>query len=106
MKSKGSVFSQRVYGLVTRIPAGKVTTYGSIARALHRPQAAHAVGAVMRANPTPIVVPCHRVVMSDGRLGGYGGPKGSERKVALLKGEGVRVINGKIDLSRHLFKDF
>ncbi len=85
------------------MPAGKVTTYGAIAKKLGKPWASRAVGASLRANPHPIVVPCHRVVMSDGRLGGYGGARGTPQKAKLLRGEGVRVRKGRVDLSKFLF---
>lgn len=100
-------FKSRVYVLTTQIPAGKVSTYGAIARALGQPRATRAVGNVLRLNPTPIVVPCHRVVHADGRLGGYGGAGGAPKKAALLKAEGLPVGDGQIpDLPRHFFADF
>ena len=68
-----------------------------------RPKASRAVGAALRANPTPIVVPCHRVVRQDGGLAGYGGPKGIGRKAELLKEEGVAVRKGRVDLTKYLF---
>jgi alkylated DNA nucleotide flippase Atl1 len=68
-----------------------------------KPNAARAVGAALRANPTPIVVPCHRVVKRDGELGGYNGPKGTGRKAELLRNEGVAVSRGRVDLRRYLF---
>ncbi|WP_082398346.1 MGMT family protein [Aeropyrum camini] len=84
-----SIGSQIVYTLLFLIPLGSVTTYSSLARAsgLHP----RAVGRILARNPTPIVVPCHRVVRSDGRIGGYsmGGP---EVKAALLRLEGVRLV--------------
>jgi methylated-DNA-[protein]-cysteine S-methyltransferase len=68
-----------------------------------KPQASRAVGAVLRANPTPIVVPCHRVVAQDGSLRGYGGARGIPKKAKLLRKEGVQVSGGRVDLSRFLF---
>jgi O-6-methylguanine DNA methyltransferase len=94
-------FADRVYELVSRVPEGKVTTYGDIAKAMGRPRAARAVGAALRANPHPIVVPCHRAVMADGKLGGYGGGSGTPKKVKLLRGEGVAVKDGRVDLSKY-----
>jgi O-6-methylguanine DNA methyltransferase len=99
-------FADQVYGLTSQIPKGRVTTYGAIAKKLRRPQASRAVGRILGANPHPIVVPCHRVVKSDGALGGYTSPRGIGMKVKLLKEEGVEISDGKIDLSRFLFKDF
>ena len=71
-----------------RIPAGETRTYAWLAAKVGRPRAARAVGRVMATNPLPIVVPCHRVVGSDGALHGYGG--GLEVKAALLRLEGAR----------------
>ena len=98
-----SRFAAKVYELTSEVPRGKVTTYGAIARKMGEPGASRAVGAALRANPTPIVVPCHRVVKQDGALGGYGGPTGTGRKAELLKGEGVAVSRGRVDLSKYLF---
>jgi methylated-DNA-[protein]-cysteine S-methyltransferase len=70
-----------------RIPRGKVRTYGSLAAAAGRPGAARAVGSAMASNPFPLAIPCHRVVRSDGSLGGFGG--GLALKRALLEREGI-----------------
>lgn len=83
------------------IPAGRVATYGEIARTLGKPRAARLVGKILHDNPTPIIVPCHRVVMSDGSLGGYQG--GIHKKIKLLESEGVsirdlKVVNVKVRL--------
>ncbi len=101
-----SPLSEAVYRLVSRIPKGKVSTYGIIAKRLNVPKASRAIGSILRANSHPIVVPCHRVVMSDGRMGGYGGKAGVGRKIALLRREGVRVSDGRLDLTQYLFRDF
>jgi len=76
-----------VYDMLARIPEGKVTTYGDIARALGHPHASRAIGRILNKNPNPVVVPCHRVVMSDGNIGGYA--FGKARKKELLKKEGL-----------------
>jgi methylated-DNA-[protein]-cysteine S-methyltransferase len=80
-------FSRDVLKHLAKVPYGEVTTYGALARAAHRPQAARAVGTVMNRNPIPIVLPCHRVVGANGSLVGYGG--GLARKEKLLKLEGA-----------------
>lgn len=100
---KVSPFAAEVYALVSGVPPGRVTTYGDLARKMGRPRASRAVGAALRANPTPIVVPCHRVVKSDGQLGGYGGAMGSKKKAKLLRKEGVRVSGERVDLSEFGF---
>lgn len=83
-----SGFHRRVLReLATGVPYGSVVGYGELAARVGRPDGAQAVGAAMGANPLPIVVPCHRVVESDGGLGGFGG--GLETKRRLLELEGV-----------------
>jgi methylated-DNA-[protein]-cysteine S-methyltransferase len=75
-------FTRTVLEELARVPYGEVTTYGTLAARAGRPRAARAVGTVMNRNPIPIVLPCHRVVGSTGRLVGYGG--GLDRKRQLL----------------------
>lgn len=87
-------FSARVYEVVARIPKGRVMTYGEVARAIGQPGASRAVGNALNANPDMRRVPCHRVVKSDGSVGGYA--HGSAKKVGLLKSEGVRIVRGKV----------
>ena len=83
---RGTSFQRRVWDLLCGIPWGETRSYGQIAKALGRPKAARAVGRAVGTNPVSIVVPCHRVIGSDGTLTGYGG--GLDRKKALLKLEG------------------
>jgi methylated-DNA-[protein]-cysteine S-methyltransferase len=80
-------FHRDVLAELRRVPYGQVTTYGTLAARAGRPRAARAVGTVMNRNPLPIVLPCHRVVGSTGKLVGYGG--GLERKEFLLRLEGA-----------------
>lgn len=94
-------FSEKVLDLTRRIPKGKVTTYGEIAKAL-KSKGYRAVGQALRKNERPVVIPCHRVVNSDGGLGGYSG--GLEKKILLLKREGVEIKNGKINLEKYFWK--
>jgi methylated-DNA-[protein]-cysteine S-methyltransferase len=84
-----------VYDILLRIPEGKITTYGDIAKALGRPGAARAIGRILNKNPNPVVVPCHRVVMSDGSIGGYA--FGRARKKGLLVQEGLRFVGDSMD---------
>lgn len=93
MMDKGS-FNERCYKILRQVPRGKVTTYKEIARAL-RSKAYRAVGNAMAKNPHAPMVPCHRVVASNGSLGGYA--FGLKAKVAILKREGVSVRSGKIE---------
>jgi methylated-DNA-[protein]-cysteine S-methyltransferase len=82
-------FTRDVLHELARVPFGEVTTYGQLAQLVGRPRAARAVGTVMNRNPIPIVLPCHRVVGSTGKLVGYGG--GLERKEQLLRLEGALI---------------
>lgn len=82
-------FRRAVMEECMRIPAGKTLTYGELAARVGKPAAARAVGRVMATNPWPLLVPCHRVVGSDGTLHGYGG--GLPMKAALLRAEGAPV---------------
>jgi len=82
---QGTEWQRRVWRALEQIPYGATVSYGAVASAVGRPKAARAVGGAANANPLPLVVPCHRVVGSDGRLVGYGG--GLELKAALLAHE-------------------
>lgn len=84
--STATEFQRQVLSEVASIPAGETRTYAEVAAAVGRPGAARAVGGVMARNPVPFLVPCHRVVASDGSLGGYG--YGLAAKRALLASEG------------------
>lgn len=82
-------FQQEILQFIRQIPFGATMTYGDIAESIGNPNASRAIGQVLRRNPIPIFIPCHRVINADGTLGGYGGVMGSERKIALLKHEGI-----------------
>lgn len=101
-------FQKKVYELMTRIPKGKVTTYGELAKALGGPHFSRAVGNAVRDNPFAPTVPCHRVIRSSGEIGGFCGETSGEnveRKTKMLREEGVSVNNaGRIDLKRYLVK--
>jgi methylated-DNA-[protein]-cysteine S-methyltransferase len=84
--TKGTIKDSDIYKLLINIPAGKVSTYGDL-EALGNPSASREIGRLLGKNPNPILVPCHRVVMSDGKLGGYA--YGSTRKRELLEKEGI-----------------
>ena len=78
-------FQQRVLQLTARIPYGKTSTYKDLAVHSGHPNASRAVGRVEATNPVPIIIPCHRVVGTDGSLHGYGGPGGVKLKAWLLE---------------------
>ncbi len=84
--ASGTPFQRRVWEELRRIPFGTTTSYGELARRVGKPKAARAVGQAVGANPIPIVIPCHRVIRSNGDLGGYVG--GQEIKKWLLRLEG------------------
>lgn len=95
-------FQEKVLSLVRRIPKGKVTTYKALARVLRKPRTQRAVGNALNKNPKLIRIPCHRVVRSDGQVGGY--KLGQRKKIKLLKKEGIGIDDkGKINLEKHLF---
>lgn len=77
-------FQRRVLRCALRIPYGRTSTYGKIASAIGNPKAARAVGRALGANPLPLVIPCHRVIASDGALGGYNAAGGVRVKKKLL----------------------
>ena len=94
-------FADKVYSLTAKIPRGKVTTYGEIARALTT-KGYRAVGQALHTNPHAPRVPCHRVVNSDGSLGGFA--SGTTNKKKMLQQEGVVITNGKINLHHHFYQ--
>ena len=79
-----SAFERRIYEMTRRIPYGRTTTYGRLAQQASKPAAARAVGRAMARNPVPLIIPCHRVVGSDGRLCGFSSEGGLELKQRLL----------------------
>ena len=87
--SKFTPFQQQVLLQTAQIPYGSVTTYGAIAKNVGSPRAARAVGGVMASNPIPVIIPCHRVIASNGALTGFSGAGGILMKENLLSLEGV-----------------
>lgn len=101
-------FQKRVLTLLTKIPKGKVTTYGEIAKALGDVSLSRAVGNAVRDNPFAPTVPCHRVIKSTGEIGGFDGETSGEevdKKIRILQEEGVTVDGaGRIDLKKYLVR--
>ena len=91
-----TTFQEKVYRAVKKIPRGKIITYKKLAKLAGYPKAFRAVGNVLNKNPDTKHIPCHRVVKSDGRIGGY--RRGTEKKLSLLKKEGVVIQKGKVVL--------
>ena len=95
-------FNKRCYQKLALIPKGMISTYAEIAKSLNS-KAYRAVGNAMAKNPHPIAVPCHRIIKSDGTLGGYA--LGISKKIQLLKKEGLKIKNNKVvDFESKLFR--
>lgn len=84
----------KVYKKLLEVPRGMVTTYGELARVVGLKNGQRAIGRIMNKNPYPVIVPCHRVINSNGKIGGYAW--GEEIKTNMLLKEGVKIKNGKI----------
>lgn len=89
LKVSGTPFQLAVWKAIAKVPFGKTVSYGKIAAAIGKPLAARAVGAAVGANPTPLLVGCHRVLGSNGSLTGYSGGQGIKTKKLLLEHEGI-----------------
>ena len=93
---------EKIYQKLLQVPTGYVTTYGDLAKAINLKNGQRVVGQIMKNNPFPVIIPCHRVVKSDGTIGGYA--FGIERKVNILSKEGIKTSEGKIlDYKNRLF---
>ena len=94
--------STKVYRKLLQVPKGKVTTYGELANAVGLKNGQRTIGMIMKKNPFPVIIPCHRVVKSDGKIGGYA--YGERVKSKMLANEGIKIENGKIiDFDRTRF---
>ena len=102
VKGGGTPFQERVWAELRRIKIGTTISYGELATKLGDKNAMRAVGLANGRNPISVVVPCHRVIGSDGTLTGYGG--GLPRKTWLLNHEGVPIRNGRVDRQSDLFE--
>jgi len=94
-------FQEKVYKLTKKIPKGKISTYKEIAKAM-KTRAYRAVGSALNKNPYAPQVPCHRVINSDGFIGGFA--SGINKKIKMLRNEGVIVNDKKIDLKKYIYK--
>lgn len=92
-------FKEKIYNLTSQIPKGKVATYGQLATLAGSPGAARAVGMAMKTNPIPEIVPCYKVVASDGSLTGYSAGEGIVTKKEKLLQDGVKFKKDKVDLT-------
>ena len=94
-------FNSRCYEILKKVPKGKVTTYKALAHVLNT-KAYRAIGNAMNQNPYAPKVPCHRVIKSNGEIGGFA--SGTNRKIEMLKKEGIVVKNNRVDLGEYLHK--
>ena len=85
---------EKVYKKLLQVPKGRVTTYAELAKAIGLENGQRAIGRMMNKNPYPVIIPCHRVILSNGNIGGYAW--GENVKVNMLSKEGVKIKNGKI----------
>ena len=93
----------KVYKKLLDVPKGQITTYGDLAKAVGLKNGQRIIGKIMNKNPYPVLVPCHRVVMSTGKIGGYA--YGEHVKTKMLSDEGIEMINGSIEnFDKKLFK--
>ena len=94
---------QQVYKKLTQVPQGKVTTYGELAKAVGLKNGQRIIGQIMKKNPYPVIIPCHRVVKSDSTVGGYA--YGGDIKTNMLQKEGLKIHDGKIlDWNKKYYK--
>ena len=90
MEIEGTEFQKAVWQEISKIPLGETRTYKDISNAIGKPNSSRAVANACGQNPFPIIIPCHRVVRSDGKIGGYSGVGGKKKKAMLLKLENVK----------------
>jgi methylated-DNA-[protein]-cysteine S-methyltransferase len=94
---------QKIFKKLLEVPKGQITTYGELAKAVGLKNGQRAVGKIMNKNPYPVIIPCHRVVMSTGKIGGYA--YGEHVKIKMLNNEGIKIKNGKIvDLENTIYR--
>tara|TARA_B100000809_G_scaffold250634_1_gene283311 strand:- start:142 stop:441 length:300 start_codon:yes stop_codon:yes gene_type:complete len=93
---------EKIYKKLLEVPKGQIITYGELARAVGLKNGQRVVGKMMNKNPYPVIIPCHRVVMSTGKIGGYA--YGENVKIKMLNDEGIEIQNGKIiDLKNKIY---
>jgi len=94
---------EKVYKKLLEVPKGKITTYGELAKAIGLKNGQRVIGKIMNKNPYPVIVPCHRVIKSDGKIGGYAW--GEKVKAKMLSKEGIKIKNGKIlDVEKSIYR--
>ena len=98
-------FFQKVYSVVKKIPAGRVSTYGAVAAMAGSPRMAKYVGYALHVNPEPGVIPCHRVVNRNGEVSSAFAFGGGNRQKELLEREGVTFTEGKVNLEQYFWTE-
>tara|TARA_Y100000310_G_C20400517_1_gene677192 strand:- start:360 stop:668 length:309 start_codon:yes stop_codon:yes gene_type:complete len=99
---KKESFSDKCYNILKQVPKGKITTYKDLGNALNT-KAYRAVGNALKKNPQLGIIPCHRVINTNGEIGGFA--KGNKKKIQMLKSEGIEIKNGQIkDFNKYIFK--
>ncbi|MGI0040365.1 MAG: methylated-DNA--[protein]-cysteine S-methyltransferase [Nitrosopumilaceae archaeon] len=94
---------EKVYKKLLEVPKGKVTTYRELAKAIGLKNGQRVIGRIMNKNPYPVIIPCHRVIKSDGKVGGYAW--GEKVKAKMLSNEGIKIKNGKIlDVKKAIYR--
>ena len=94
---------EKVYKKLLEVPPGKVTTYGELAKSIGLKNGQRIIGRMMNKNPYPVIIPCHRVVKSDGNVGGYAW--GEKVKSTMLTTEGIKIKNRKIiDMEKNIYR--
>ena len=94
---------EKVYKKLLEVPKGKVTTYGELAKAIGLKNGQRVIGKIMNKNPYPVIIPCHRVIKSDGKIGGYAW--GEKVKSKMLSNEGIKIKKGKIlEVEKTIYK--
>jgi methylated-DNA-[protein]-cysteine S-methyltransferase len=91
-----------VYKKLLQVPKGKVTTYSELAKAVGLKNGQRTIGRIMNKNPFPVIVPCHRVILSNGKIGGYAW--GEKIKTNMLSKEGIEIKKGKILDSNKIYR--
>lgn len=99
----GNTF-EKIYEVVKKIPYGKVTTYGRIAAMAGNPHWSQVVGYALHSNPDPKNIPCYRVVNKEGKLSSAFAFGGENAQAELLESEGVKVVDGFVDLEKYLWR--
>ena len=97
-------FFSDVYSLVKKIPKGKVTTYGEIAKALQKPHSSRAVGYALHSNPDPDNIPCYRVVNKLGEVAEAFAFGGANIQREMLMADGITFIDGKVDMDKFMYR--